>query len=394
MTYFDHNATAPLLPVARQAWLRASEQFIGNPSSPHRIGGRAAAALEDARERLARLLGCRADELVWTSGATEANNLVLHHFSRGLPSDAEVWISSIEHPCVTESARHYFGPRLRFIPVDRQGQVDFHWLVEELGERRPGLIALMAANNVTGVWQPWREVAAVCREYSVPFFCDAVQWLGKEPAHALGTCDFVSGCAHKVGGPRGIGFLKCPGFGRVHSLLWGGPQENGRRAGTENVAGALALVATLEARETLVTGPDRETRRAWRTAFEQALLEALPGSAILGRDGPRLWNTVAALMPECDAPRRWVIKLDKHGFAVSTGSACSSGRESPSAVLLAMGHSPTEASRVLRFSSGWETTAEDWQALLRTLKTVHQELNSAEETERGTRHQQEVCPME
>src|SRR6266536_1972998 len=153
MTYFDHNATAPLMPAAREAWFRAVDEFIGNPSSPHRVGNRADAALSDARTRLARLLGCDALDIVWTSGATEANNHALHHFARTLPADAEVWVCAIEHPSVSETAAHYFGSRVRAIPVSHEGVVDLDWLSVGLRRTRPGLVAVMAANNVTGVFQ-------------------------------------------------------------------------------------------------------------------------------------------------------------------------------------------------------------------------------------------------
>jgi cysteine desulfurase len=375
MRYFDHNATAPLYPVARDEWLRAAEQFIGNPSSPHRLGGRAEAALDDARARLAKLLDCDELDLVWTSGATESNNLVLHHHAKTLPADREVWISAIEHPCVAESARVCFGNRCRIIPVTCGGVIDLDWLARKLTKSQPGLIAVMAANNVTGILQPWREVLALCRQHGVPFFCDAVQWLGRLPAEGLGACDWLSGCAHKAGGPRGIGFLKCPPTGRVTPLIHGGPQEEGRRAGTENVAGALALVALLEARAKQMPGiADLE---AMRRNFSERLLRRLPGSEVLGTGQPSLWNTVAVLMPETDCPQRWVVKLDKLGFAVSTGSACSSGQEEPSPVLLAMQLPPEKASRVLRLSSGWETTAEDWDALLEGLVAAAKELGVA-----------------
>ncbi|MCW5557724.1 MAG: aminotransferase class V-fold PLP-dependent enzyme [Verrucomicrobiae bacterium] len=376
MIYFDHNATAPLHPAARDAWLRAHEEFVGNPSSPHRLGARAEAALSDARERLARLLGCQGSEIVWTSGATESNNLVFHHFAAALPSEAEVWISAIEHPSVSEPAARFFAGRLRTIPVDREGVADVQWLEERMRERRPGLVALMAANNVTGVCQPWTQAAALCRSQSVPFFCDAVQWVGKEPSGDWARCDFVSGCGHKVGGPRGIGFLKCPDRGRLHAQLYGGPQEEGRRAGTENVAGALALVAVLEARERSLRNSEVIPRRSWRERFEAALIQELSGVEILGQGRERLWNTVAARMPDCEGPHRWLVKLDKQGFAASAGSACSSGREKASPVLLAMGCDPSEAGRVLRFSSGWESQCEDWMALLQALKSVARQLGS------------------
>jgi cysteine desulfurase len=371
MIYFDHNATTPMLPAARQAWLDATETFIGNPSSPHRIGGRADAAISKARDRLAEFLGCDALDITWTSGATESNNTVLHHFARTLPADAEVWISAIEHPCVMASTKHYFAKRRRLIPVTRGGVVDLNWLTEELAHQRPGAVAIMAANNETGALQPWREALAICRQWGVPFFCDAAQWIGKMPAQGLGECDFVSGAAHKFGGPKGAGFLKCPAKGRVEPLLRGGPQEEGRRAGTENVAGVLSMLAALEAREGALIKDEHKARTKLRDGFVEQMLKALPGAEVVGLGQPRLWNTVSALMPEANSQSRWVVKLDKCGFAVSTGSACSSGKEEPSHVIAAMGYSPGEAGRVLRFSSGWETTEEDWKALLEGLQKIH-----------------------
>jgi cysteine desulfurase len=374
MNYFDHNATTPLSASAREAWLRASAEFIGNPSSPHRLGSRAERALSAAREELAAILGCDAPDLVWTSGATEANNLVLHHVALTMPAGAEVWIAALEHPCVLEAARKWLPGRHRLMPVTPSGVVDLAWLQGELGKARPALVAVMAANNETGILQPWREVLALCRGAGVPFFCDAAQWLGKLPAGGLGGCDFLSGCAHKFGGPRGIGFLKCPAKGPVRPLIVGGPQEEGRRAGTENVAGALALVAALREREAALARGEHRAGAAAREAFETGLLQALPGSAVVGAGQARLWNTVSALMPEADCQQRWVVKLDKAGFAVSTGSACSSGKEVPSHVLTAMGYGAVDAGRVLRFSSGWETGAESWNDLLDALTRVHAEM--------------------
>jgi cysteine sulfinate desulfinase/cysteine desulfurase-like protein len=440
MINFDHNATTPMLPQARQAWLEAAEKFVGNPSSPHRIGGRADAAITAAREELAGFLGCDALDIIWTSGATESNNTVLYHFARTLNAQAEAWVSAIEHPCVLEATKHYFPGRHRLIPATHSGVVDLNWLVEEMAHQRPGFVAIMAANNETGVLQPWREALAICRQYEVPFFCDAAQWIGKLPAKGVGECDFVSGAAHKFGGPKGVGFLKCPHTGRVEPLLRGGPQEEGRRAGTENVAGILSLMAALEAREASLharsqsnpdssagvsgrserssSSPHRPSLRpvgtrcggasgqvgvvhpggvrevssptsvqadavrrrvAWRDAFEQRMLSDVPGSEVVGAGQERLWNTVSALMPEADSQQRWVVKLDKLGYAVSTGSACSSGKEHPSHVLAEMGFPPRAAGRVLRFSSGWETTDQDWNALLEGLQKVYRGMTKIRE---------------
>ena len=359
MIYFDHNATFPLCPAARDAWLDATERFIGNPSSPHRIGARADAAMTVAREKLATFLGCDPHAIVWTSGATESNNTVVRHFAA--KGTGEAWISAIEHPSVLDPTRRAFPRTHRLIPVGRDGVADLNWLHGQLAKRRPAFVGLMAANNETGVIQPWREALLLCRDHGVPFFCDAAQLVGKLPARGLGECDFVSGCAHKFGGPLGVGFLKCSG--RLHPLLHGGPQEDGRRAGTENVCGILAMVAGLDHREEALRVGDQERRCVWRDQFVESMQRALPGLEIIGATAERLWNTVSTALPELDGRQRWVVKLDKQGFAVSTGSACSSGQEKPSHVLSAMGVKAEVAARVIRFSGGWETTERDWKDL-------------------------------
>lgn len=347
----------------------AIDRYVGNPSSPHRIGARAERAMADARDKLAGFLGCSPLDIVWTSGATESNNLVLHHCAQALDGDKEVWITAIEHPCVIEATRTHFPNRYKTLPVNSTGVLDLVVLKQKLTKEKPGLIAVMAANNETGVLQPWTEVQQLCSEYQIPFFCDAAQWVGKLPAKGLGACDFVSGCAHKFGGPQGVGFLKCPSRGAVYSQIVGGTQEEGRRAGTENVAGVLSMMAALEKRENQLASGIIQEKEAWRNAFVMSLI----GAEVLGKGQGRLWNTVTALLPgDCQA--RWVVKLDKAGFAVSTGSACSSGKETPSHVLTAMGVAKEDTDRVVRFSSGWETSAEDWQALVKGVNQVAGEL--------------------
>jgi cysteine desulfurase len=373
MLYFDHNATAPMLQAAREAWMDATDRVPGNPSSQHRVGARADSALQSARERLAALLGCNPFDIIWTSGGTESNNQVLHHYAKAFPKDGEIWVSDVEHPSILSTASHFFGPRMRRLPAERSGVVSLACLRQELPRHRPILIVIMAANNETGALQPWPEILELCRRYEVPFFCDAVQWIGKMPAAGLGQCDFVSGCAHKFGGPRGIGFLKIPAGFAIEPIIRGGPQEDGRRAGTENVAGAVAMLAALEAREKSLQAGEHQARAEWRGRFEREMMSRLPGSEVVAIRANRLWNTVSALMPEMDCQHRWVVKLDKLGFAVSTGSACASGREEASHVLSAMGHSASEAGRVLRFSSGWETTEADWMSLLAGLEKVQAE---------------------
>ena len=370
MIYFDHNATAPLHPAARQAWLDASETLIGNPSSPHRLGNRAENALDEARQKLADFLGCQPHEIVWTSGATESGNLVLRHVSRDAASNDEIWISAIEHPAVLAPASFYFPQGVRLIPVSPAGVVDLDWVTDRLKKNRPRLIATMAANNETGVLQPWLELARICREKDIPFFCDAVQWLGKLPAQGLGGCDFVSGSAHKFGGPKGVGFLKVPTKPKVHPLVLGGKQQDGRRAGTENVPGVLAMMAALAARESALAQDEQRTRLAWRNEFERRLTSLSPEISAAGAQEDRLWNTCLAFLPDVECRFRWVVKLDKAGFAVSTGSACASGEEAPSHVLTAMNYPPAQISRAIRFSSGWETSAAEWDQLFAAIKPL------------------------
>jgi cysteine desulfurase len=377
MIYFDYNATAPVMREAREAWLDVTEKIGGNPSSMHQFGARANSALTEAREKLAAFLGCHPAEIIWTSGATEANNMVMHHFAKTLDAKSEVWISAIEHPCVNDSAEYYFGKRAKKIPVTHDGVIDLDWLTAELSDARPGLVGVMAANNETGVIQPWREILSICQSYEVPFFTDAVQWLGKMSAKDLGECDFVSGAAHKFGGPRGVGFLKAPKKIKIAPLLFGGKQERGSRAGTENVPTICAMLAALEIREKQIARNENTLRGVWRDNFERELLRALPGTIIIGANVPRLWNTTSAILPEGDRRHQWVVLLDKAGFAVSTGSACTTGKEEPSHVLAAMGFKTAQAIRAVRFSAGWETTEADWDALAKTLMKIYGESHHA-----------------
>lgn len=375
MTYFDHNATHPLSSAARGAWIDAATRLAANPSAPHRAGARAAAAIDDARDRLAASLGCPARSLVWTSGATESANAVLQHLAGA--STAELWLSAVEHPCFLAAAERWFPGRHRSFPVlPGLGTADLGWLADALRRESPAAVVLMAANNETGVLQPWREARDLCRAHGVPFVCDAAQWTGKLASHGLGECDYVVGCAHKFGGPAGVGWIRCPdGFS---PSIVGGPQEEGRRAGTENVAGIVASAAALSERDAAIAANGTAERLAWRDRFAARLLAALPDAVVIGADAPRLWNTVAVLMPAtADCRRRWVVKLDRLGIAASTGSACSSGREKPSHVLDAMRVGTGASDRMLRFSAGWETTATDWDMLLAAVNTAAAELGAA-----------------
>ena len=184
----------------------------------------------------------------------------------------------------------------------------------------------------------------------------------------------MTGAAHKFGGPRGVGFLKAPHKQKINSLLLGGKQERGQRAGTENVPIILSMIAALETREKQLANGDQQVRGEWKEKFEKMLVRQVPGSTVVGLGSPRLWNTVSALMPE-GGQQRWVTRLDKAGFAVSTGSACTTGKEEPSHVLSAMGYKAGQVTQVLRFSSGWETTAADWESLEKCVVKIFGEIH-------------------
>jgi cysteine desulfurase len=370
--YFDHNASYPLSPVAREAWLSAVERFPANPSSPHRWGVRADQALSEARDRVAGWLGCPADAILWTSGATEANNAWVIHLAQ--VTRGPVLLSGLEHPSVQVPASRVLGDRCEAVPVLPDGVVAVDWIARRLRRGDVSAVVLMAANNETGVLQPWGEVRDLCLEAGVVFACDASQWVGKLPSGGLGACDFVAACAHKFGGPVGVGFLRVP-EGFLPSMR-GGPQEGGRRAGTENVAGILSMVAALEERQNTLShdGVVEAHRRGIRDQWIARLESVVPGVEILGGRAPRLWNTVSALMPAAaDCRRRWVVRLDRLGFAVSTGSACSSGKEVPSPVLKSMGRPPGVSDRMIRISSGWETSPAAWDELLCAIGQVAEE---------------------
>ncbi len=372
-SYFDFNATTPLLPCAREAWLSASEQHWYNASSLYREAGFTAQHLDAARERLALLLGGEAERIVFTSGATESNNALFALLAKTLPPGRCVAISAIEHPSVREAARGWLGAsRVVEIPVNGQGIVEPEAVKKCLAVSSPALVSVMAANNESGSLQPWREIAKMCREHSVKMHCDAAQWLGKLDASLLGECDYVTGSGHKFGGSKGVGFLLLSDEDERLGIQRGGPQEQGRRAGTENYPGIESMVTALEfhAASAVAVGA---AQRVLRDGFIGQLRVAMPELRIIGEGSERLWNTVLMVMPRHEN-LKWLTRLSRLGFSISTGSACSSGKEGSSVVVQALGASGEELRRVLRISAGWATTAAEWQALGEAMVGVLAEL--------------------
>ncbi|WP_269526784.1 cysteine desulfurase family protein [Coraliomargarita parva] len=356
--YFDCNATTALWPEARAAWVEAVEQYWMNPSSPYRAAARAQVRMEAARAALAARFGLVPERVVFNSGASEGNNAVFAHWARCLPAEARVGVSPTEHPSVTEAARHYFGDRVRWLELGAEGAVSVEALGELLREGRLAAVSAMAANNETGILNDWQTIAGLCREAGVPYHCDASQWIGKMPLAGLGDCGIVTACGHKFGGPRGVGFWLLAPQMQGFEAQRGGAQEAGVRAGTPDLAGILALEAALRVAESVRTRCDA----AERDRFVRGLCQAIPGTECVGEGMERLWNTTCLILPEF-ASVRWIRALEKRGFYVSSGSACSTGKEGPSPVLAAMGLSAGQMRRAIRVSSTWSTRPEDWDAL-------------------------------
>jgi len=298
-------------------------------------------------------------------------------------------LSAIEHPCVEAPAATWFGARrLREIPVDPEsGVVDVDRVSAWIRDGEVAAVSLMAANNETGARQPWAELAALCREHGAWFHTDAAQWIGKLPAAGLDECDFVTGSGHKFGGGKGVGFLVLPeesGAGAPGAAapgaaapgdfqaLVGGPQEEGRRAGTENLPAVVAMVTALLEKEDEALAAAEEERAAARDEFERRVCDRL-GFRVLGASGPRLGNTSLFVLPH-EKNLKWLTRLSRRGFSVSTGSACSAGKGNPSRVMAAMGLDVEAMGRVVRVSGGWDTGPSEWNALADAFAEVEAEL--------------------
>lgn len=375
MIHLDHNATAPLHPAAREAWLETADRHWHNPSGLHGAASRARDLLEGCRERLAAILG--SDDparIVFTSGATAADNLLARHLGSSAPPGSAVILSPIEHPAVVAPFAASFPGGVVETGCDADGVVDGACLeaaLDAVGGRTVACVSVMAAGNESGVLEPWPALAGVCRARGVPFHTDASQWLGKLPAADLARCDWVTGSGHKFGGPRGVGFLLAPAGVRFRGDL-GGPQESGRHGGTENLPGIAGMVAALEAREASMAATIAAGEAA-RDAAIAALRRMLPGAIVVSGGAERLWNTLAVIVPGADS-RRLVATLDRAGIAASSGSACSSGAASAARVVAAtgarIGIAPGVPVGMVRFSAGPETTAEEWLRAVETLATA------------------------
>jgi cysteine desulfurase len=356
--YLDWNATTPLRPEARQA-MAAAWEVAGNPSSVHAEGRQARRLVEDARAAISAAIGVRPQDVAFTSGGTEANALAL---TPGLRRSAgepvrRLLVSAIEHTSVLSGGR--FSPEtIGTIQVTGSGLIDIDHLRRLLAEGPPALVSVMLANNETGALQPVGEVADIVHEAGGLLHVDAIQAFGKIPFDIkLMKADLVALSAHKIGGPKGVGALVLADQAQgLEPLLRGGGQELGRRAGTENVAGISAFGVATAAAMAALAG-DAARLQALRERLEKGLQQT-PGMIVFSEDVPRLPNTTLFTVPGLKAETA-VIGFDLGGIAVSSGSACSSGKVQPSHVLAAMGFGRELAQGAVRLSLGWSTSEAD-----------------------------------
>lgn len=367
-TYLDWNATAPLRAEARSAMLAALD-VVGNPSSVHAEGRAARRLIEDAREKVAELVGAQPREVYFTSGATEANNWVHRRSWR------TVFYSRLEHPSVVAPVEAGDGERI-LIPARRSGEMDLEALERELSTRAPALaeapgqalLTVQTANNETGVVQPLADAVRLAKAHRVLVATDAVQAPGRIPLEFAGSgLSYLTLSAHKLGGPKGIGAVVARADAPLPPLLIGGGQERRHRAGTENVAAIAGFGAA-------AAGAMRDLAEAGRIAqlrdrLEQQILTVAPGIVRLGQEAARLPNT-SCLALEGRSTETLVAALDLAGIAVSAGSACSSGKVAASPVLAAMGLDAGLARSAIRVSIGPTTTEDEVAAFVAAFESI------------------------
>jgi cysteine desulfurase len=373
--YLDYNATTPLAPEVLEAMRPYLETHFGNASSIHQAGREARAAIDDARERLARLLGAKPHEIIFTGGGTEADNLAIIGLARAQAGVGKHVITcATEHHAVLQAfdfLESQEGFSVTRLPVDREGLIDIQTLRDALRPKTT-LVSIMSANNETGVLQPLADIAALCRERGVLLHSDMIQSFGKQPVRATDAAA-ISITAHKFHGPKGVGLLVLRAGISIAKIQFGGSHENERRPGTENVA---AIAGLARAAELAVVGMEAEQARqaALRDRLWEGIRAAFPEAILNGHRAQRLANTLNVSFPGLDG-EGLLMNLDLEGVCASSGSACMVGSIQPSHVLLAMGVPENIAGATVRFSLGKQTTVEEIEATIAAVERTTARLN-------------------
>lgn len=376
MIYLDNNATTRVPEPVVETMLPYLRDAYGNPNSAHALGRAARDAVDTAREQVAVLLGCRTHDVVFTSGGTEANNTALYAWLAQAPDKRHLVLSAVEHASVLEfaAAHERLGYAVTRVPVDADGRIAPGDVAAAL-HPETACVAIMWANNETGRVHPIEEIADLCAAAQVPLHVDAVQMAGKRPLRVRDLAiDSLAISGHKIYAPKGTGALYLRSGRRYRPLLWGGRQEHGRRAGTENVAGIVALgAAAALVQSELATEPARQ--QALRDSMERRLRAEEPALVIHGARADRLANTSSLHIPNLEG-EAMVRMLSEEGICVSTGAACEAGTGEPSHVMQAMGLSKEEGHGSLRISLGRHTTEGDVDAFCAALPRVVQRLRA------------------
>ncbi len=375
--YFDNNATTRCAPEVVEAMLPFLRDFWGNPSSAYSFGKYVAGQIDGAREKVAALVGAEPREVVFTSCGTESNNAVIESALASQPGKRHIVTTAVEHSAIIKHGEllQKRGIEVTFLPVDADGMLDLHLLDQSI-RHDTALVSIMWANNETGVVFPIEEIAAICSSKNVPFHTDATQVPGKLKIDVRGVgLDYLTLSAHKLHAPKGVGMLYIKRRAKFQPYLIGGPQERGRRGGTENTA---SIIGFGRAAELAVANLDDENTRvrALRDRLENTILSGISSTIRMGAKEPRLPNTSNIAFDSVEA-EGILMALDQLGICASSGSACTTGSLNPSHVLTAMGIKPARARGCVRFSLGIYNTAEEVDYLLQHLPGVIARLRAA-----------------
>ncbi|MDH3584278.1 MAG: cysteine desulfurase [Phycisphaerae bacterium] len=379
--YLDNNATTRPADAVVDAVTETLRNDWANPSSVHRFGQRARHRVELAREQVCTLLGCRPRELIFTSGATESNNLALHGFRLARQQCRTIITTALEHSAVREPCQHLAdsGYRIINLKVDIDGLVSVSDLQAALRQHGndTALVAIHWINNETGAIQPVEEIGGLCRTHAVPFFTDATQAVGKIPIHLDQIpVDALSFSGHKMHGPKGIGGLFLRTRSRLVPQVLGGPQERDRRGGTENVPGIVGLGVAADLAGQCLAGDGPARIEQLRRRLEQGIIEAVPDAQVISANAPRIWNTTNIGFPPLES-EAILLLLSEKGLCAAAGAACSSGSLEPSPVLLAQGVAETVAHGAIRFSLSRETRDQEIDYTLDIIPQVIEKLRAS-----------------
>ena len=376
MIYFDNAASTVVHPEVVKAMLPYFDVQYGNPSSIHQFGRKAKNAIQKARKQVAALIGAEPNEIIFTSGGTESNNTVLMGITSSRPEQNHVITSSIEHEAILQPCKQYekIGYKITYIPVDEHGIVDSDEISSSINSHTI-IVSIMFANNEVGTIQPIKEISKICKKYQVPFHTDAVQAVGKVPINVKELdVDALSISSHKINGPKGIGALFIKKGLTIDPQILGGGQENGMRSGTENVASIVGFGKACEiAKEKL--NENISHFQTLHSSMLSRIVKEIPHVKLNGHSEKRIFNNIHLTFLGVNG-EDLIIKLDEHGIAASTGSACSVHTQKASHVLKAMGFNHEQITGSLRISFGYMNTLDEIDQAVEILKKVVAELRS------------------